>query len=103
MTTAAKNAKNAKEITKYIVVVLLLAVLSLAFYSTAQALAGYDLSWWTVDGGGSVNLESGGYSLSATIGQPDAGTLSNGGYSLGGGFWAGALAERKVFFPLINR
>jgi len=57
---------------------------------SAQALAQpYELNWYTVDGGGGTS--SGGiYSLSATIGQPDAGTAMTGGiYSLTGGYWAG--------------
>ena len=46
----------------------------------------YDLSWFTIDGGG--GLSSGGaYSLSGTIGQPDAGHMSGNGFSLDGGFW----------------
>jgi hypothetical protein len=49
----------------------------------------YDLSWWTVDGGGG-DSQGQGYTLSATIGQADAGTLQNGRYTLAGGFWSAA-------------
>jgi hypothetical protein len=46
----------------------------------------YDLSWFTIDGGGGVS-SGGAYSLSGTIGQPDAGHLSGNGFSIDGGFW----------------
>ena len=67
----------------------------------AQTGGGYDLSWNTVDGGGAMFSTGGSYSLGGAIGQPDAGTLSGGGYTLAGGFWGGALVEYKVFLPLV--
>jgi hypothetical protein len=66
----------------------------------------YDLTWWSVDSGGGA-LTGGGYQLSATIGQPDAGQMSGGGYTLGGGFWGGgelaAPAGPTIYLPLIIR
>tara|TARA_R110000868_G_scaffold119469_1_gene316531 strand:- start:237581 stop:237985 length:405 start_codon:yes stop_codon:yes gene_type:complete len=56
------------------------------------ALAGgtYSIPWSTIDGGGVINSSGGGYTLSGTIGQPDASNAMTGGsYSLTGGFWAG--------------
>jgi hypothetical protein len=77
---------------------------------------GYDLSWQTVDGGGAtfnsgVGASAGlstSYSLGGTAGQPDAGVLAGGGYTLGGGFWgAGASAPvgptQGVYLPLVVR
>ena len=54
----------------------------------------FDLSWFTVDGGGDMFTTGGGnFELSGTIGQPDAGPASGpmigGGFELVGGFWAG--------------
>jgi len=50
----------------------------------------YDpITWSTCDGGGTTAAVSGGYSLGATIGQHDAGTLAGGAWTLGGGFWGG--------------
>jgi hypothetical protein len=52
------------------------------------ALAQYSIDWHTIDGGGGTST-GGVYSVSGTIGQPDAGlTMSGGDYSLTGGFWA---------------
>ena len=71
----------------------------------AQSGGGYDLDWWTVDGGGATSSAGGSYSLSGTIGQPDAGTSTGGTYTLSGGFWTGgaAASEHNLFLPLILR
>jgi hypothetical protein len=54
-----------------------------------QALAqSYSIDWSTIDGGGGTST-GGVYSVSGTIGQPDAcAGMSGGQYSLTGGFWA---------------
>lgn len=56
------------------------------------ARAQYDLSWFTIDGGGATFSTGGNFSLGGTIGQPDAGIMSGGTFTLTGGFWAGATA-----------
>lgn len=69
-------------------VFLLAAILVVGGLAFAQG-TGYDLSWWTVDGGGGA-VSSGGYAISGTAGQPDAAAaLSGGGYTVYSGFWAG--------------
>jgi hypothetical protein len=70
----------------------------------AQTGGGYDLTWWTVDGGGE-KVEGGGITLVGTVGQADAGpALSGGGLTLIGGFWPGAGAgQYKVYLPLVVR
>jgi len=82
-----------------------LALLFPAGSSIQAALAGTDaglaLTWWTVDGGGGTSL-GGPYALSGTVGQPDAGLLSGGTYTLDGGFWSG-LAGYRIYLPLIVR
>lgn len=55
----------------------------------APAWAQYSITWWTVDGGGTSVTGGGGYLVAGTIGQPDAGTMSGGVYTLSGGFWRG--------------
>ncbi len=74
-----------------LVLAIFLLLVFVTLVSSIPALAqsgGYDLSWWTVDGGGG-SLSSGGYTLSGTAGQPDAGVLEGSGYTLTGGFWSG--------------
>jgi hypothetical protein len=67
------------------------------------AQGGYDLSWWTADGGGETFSTGGNYSLGGTIGQPDAGLLAGPGYTLAGGFWSGAGQPYRVYLPLVMR
>jgi hypothetical protein len=72
----------------------------------AQRDTGYTLDWWTVDGGGQTAESDGaGYTLSGTIGQPDADGWSGGGYSLDGGFWGSGekVVEYTVYLPLVLR
>ena len=52
------------------------------------AAAQLELTWYTIDGGGKISSTGGGFELSATIGQADAGTvMTGGGFQLTGGFW----------------
>jgi len=50
---------------------------------------GYAINWHTIDGGGGTST-GGVYSVSGTIGQPDASQqpMTGGNYALTGGFWA---------------
>ena len=67
-----------------------IAVLGLAALAAPALAQPFEISWYTIDGGGGTSA-GGVYSLSGTIGQPDAGPVMSGGvYSLTGGFWAGA-------------
>jgi hypothetical protein len=71
----------------------------------AQSGGGYDLSWWTVDGGGGT-AQGGGLALVGTVGQPDPGpALSGGGLTLTGGFWTGLRAGPRwyIYLPLVVR
>jgi len=83
-----------------------IGVLLLLMGLVGLAQGGYELTWWTVDGGGQMYSVGGGYELGGTIGQPDAGVLTGGGYTLGGGFWRGGEASGQfyyVFLPLVLR
>jgi hypothetical protein len=62
--------------------------ISFALFCVAPlAHAQFTIDWFTLDGGGGSS-SGGTFSLSATIGQPDAGAMSGGAFTLGGGFWA---------------
>jgi hypothetical protein len=68
--------------------------------------SGYSIDWYTIDGGGATPAGStgGSYSLGGAIGQPDAGVLSGGSYTLNGGFWDGASsAHYSIYLPLVRR
>jgi hypothetical protein len=47
----------------------------------------FELNRTTVDGGGEMFISGGDFELSRTIGQPDAGALSGGDFTIWGGFW----------------
>jgi hypothetical protein len=48
----------------------------------------YSIDWFTIDGGGGTST-GGVYSVSGTIGQPDAGgPMTAGNFSVTGGFWS---------------
>lgn len=67
----------------------LLLLLSTLIYQPSTAFGqSYSIDWFTIDGGGGTST-GGVFSVSGTIGQPDAGALMTGGnYALQGGFWA---------------
>ena len=46
----------------------------------------FSIDWYTIDGGGGTS-SNGQYVVSGTIGQPDAGAMSGGNFTLQGGFW----------------
>lgn len=81
----------------------LVVCLMLLLAGGVAAQEGYDLSWWTVDGGGGMFSTGGNYSLGGTIGQPDAGPLAGTGYILAGGFWSGGGQLYRVYLPLVMR
>lgn len=65
-----------------------LSLLASAFLFLGTATAQYAIDWYTIDGGGGTST-GGVYSVSGTMGQPDAGEAMIGGlYELTGGFWA---------------
>lgn len=71
----------------FMYVMLLMTVL--LFAGSTVLSSDYDLTWHTIDGGGGTS-PGGGYTLSGTIGQPDAGAMSGGDFVLAGGFWTGS-------------
>lgn len=79
---------------------------SLAAMMSAVALGvtaqNYSVDWFTLDGGGGTST-GGVYSLSGTLGQPDAGgPMTNGQFSVTGGFWALPLAVQSAGAPLLS-
>src|SRR5688572_12034638 len=81
---------------KRLVKLCLGVLVALPFSAAAQ----YTIDWYTIDGGGGSS-SGGSYTLSGTIGQPDAGTLTGGNYILQGGFWGGVFAVQQVGSPTL--
>src|SRR2546427_2022735 len=62
----------------------------------------FAIDWFTIDGGGGTST-GGVYTVSGTIGQPDAGrTMSGGSYTLVGGFWSIVAAIQTPGAPLLT-
>ena len=76
-----------------------LALLAGVLRMSAQT---YSVDWFTIDGGGGTST-GGVYSVSGTLGQPDAGAPMTGGtYSLVGGFWILPLAIQSAEAPVLR-
>ena len=65
------------------------------------AFAQYSVDWSTIDGGGGAST-GGVYTVTGTIGQPDAGTMSGGNYTLQGGFWGVIAAVQTPGAPYLT-
>ena len=78
-------------------VLLWLALLLMPIAASAQT---YNIDWYKISGGGTST--GGVYSVSGTIGQPDAsGEMTGGNYSLTGGFWS-LIAVQMPGAPLLT-
>jgi hypothetical protein len=66
----------------------------------AQSGGVYNLTWNTFDGGGATFVTGGNFSLGGTIGQPDAGAMSGGTFTLAGGFWQALNSVSGVEMPV---
>ena len=87
-----------------LIVMVLLIVVSLVLAQSGELR----LPWQRVAGGGGTAGDGERFTLSGTIGQTEAGTMSDGGaLTLSGGYWGGAdagpLTENFVYLPLVIR
>ena len=74
----------------------------LLFLGARDLQAQYSIDWFTIDGGGGTST-GGVYTVTGTIGQPDAGgPMTNGQYSVTGGFWALPTAVQVVGAPTLK-
>jgi hypothetical protein len=80
---------------KYLLI-LMLAMLPLAVQGQP-----FSIDWFTIDGGGGTST-GGTYTVTGTIGQPDAGRMSGGAYTLEGGFWGIISAIQTPGSPLLR-
>jgi hypothetical protein len=78
---------------------VLISVLTLA--AAAGLAQSYSIDWYKVAGGGGTS-SGGNYTLSGTIGQPDASTpMTGGNYSLTGGFWSLISVVQTIGAPTL--
>src|SRR5689334_20529002 len=90
---------------KTVLAALCAAIAILLTFGRARSQTGgiYDLSWNTIDGGGSTFEQGGNYSLGSTAGAADAGTSSGGQYVLYGGFWGDTSDKQFLYLPMTRR
>jgi hypothetical protein len=78
-----------------------------AALSPALAHAQYTIDWFTIDGGGG-DTAGGAFTLSGTIGQPDAGAQAGGTFQVSNGFWGEttgacyANCDGSTVAPILN-
>jgi len=76
-------------------------LVSLELLIVAANAADYTITWSNIAGGGGT-CTNGQYSLSGTIGQPNAGEpMTGGNYAIAGGFWS-PLAVQTPGAPLLR-
>ena len=78
-----------------------LSILAGALLLPSLANAQYAIDWFTLDGGGDAS-RGGTFTLTGTIGQPDAGAVSGGNYTLQGGFWPGIVVPATGETPTLS-
>jgi hypothetical protein len=61
----------------------------------------YTIDWFTIDGGGGTST-GGTYTVSGTVGQPDAGHMAGGNFTIDGGFWGIIGAVQSPGSPLLR-
>ena len=96
---ALASGKTARSgLTRPACITLLLALLAMTISLPAQTCS---IDWATIDGGGGTSTGSV-YSVSGTIGQPDAAGMSGGNYTLQGGFWGVLTAVQTPGAPWLT-
>jgi hypothetical protein len=77
------------------------ATLVVAAAALSARAQNYSIDWFTIDGGGGTST-GGVYSVSGTIGQPDAGHMSGGNFTIDGGFWGIIAAVQTPGAPTLR-
>jgi len=78
------------------------AILLLVAGPLAAHAQPYSINWYKIAGGGGTSINTQ-YSLSGTIGQPDAGgAMTGGNFSLSGGFWSFISVVQTPGAPLLT-
>ena len=82
-----QKAEGTFRVSRFVLRVGALCILHSVLCLAANAQS-YSIDWHTIDGGGGTST-GGVYSVSGSLGQPDAGAapLTNGQYAVTGGFW----------------
>ena len=86
------------------VLLALTAILLLAGSALAMSSTNYRLDWFTpMTGGGGAPASSASYAVNFTVGQTAIGASSSANYGAGLGYWYGAVAQFRIYLPLVLR
>ncbi len=77
------------------------ALAALFLMACGVSAQNYSIDWHTIDGGGGTST-GGVYAVTGTIGQPDAGRMAGGNFSIEGGFWGILSAVQLPGAPLLS-
>jgi len=86
------------------ILLALTAILLLAGSALAMSSTNYRLDWFTpMTGGGGAPASSASYAVNFTVGQTVIGASSSANYGAGLGYWYGAVAQFRIYLPLVLR
>lgn len=79
-----------------------LLTIGTSLFAAAALAQSYSIGWHTTDGGSGTST-GGVFTVSGTVGQPDANSqpMTNGNFSLTGGFWS-VVAVQSADAPLLS-
>jgi hypothetical protein len=81
---------------------VLVALLLLTSSALAMRSTNYRLDWFTpLTGGGGGPAGSASYAVNLTVGQTAIGASSSANYGAGLGYWYGAVAQFRIFLPVV--
>ncbi len=84
------------------ILLALTAILLLAGSVLAMSSTNYRLDWLTpMTGGGGAPASSASYAVNFTVGQTAIGASSSANYGAGLGYWYGAVAQFRIFLPVV--
>ena len=95
------KTNRSNQISLWAPIVLTLGVFALGLAIPRASGQSYSIDWFTIDGGGGTST-GGVYSISGTIGQPDAGHMAGGNFTIDGGFWGIIAAIQSPGSPLLR-
>jgi hypothetical protein len=86
-----------------LMLICLALLTSIIRWSIAWAQGSYNITRYTVESSGTSNSNS--YKVSGTTGQAAASSISNGTFTVNGGYWRATIVEEgsQIFLPALER
>lgn len=100
------NTKFLKLPSLKLILFLLILLVMIVIPVVAQSGGDYDLTWNTVDNSGGIISTGSTFTMTGSIGQPEAGFASGGSFTFSGGFITGGSfmpVNNYIFLPLLTR